>query len=204
MVTWAEFSRAAPGIAEAGRAQLFQFGVGLAFLATVRRDGAPRVHPVCPVLAGERLYVLIRPASPKRQDLVRDGRYALQAFPQPRGGSDEFSIAGRAEPIGDPAVRAAVFREAKHQATEDEIPFELRIDRALHTRWEDFRTPRMRPVRRTWRAPGPDRRVARAGPSGRAQRKGPTGGWVERARPEGPARDRTRRSAHRLDSGIPD
>lgn len=53
MVTWREFAAAAPDLAEAGRALLTQFGVGLAFLATVRRDGAPRLHPVCPVLSGE-------------------------------------------------------------------------------------------------------------------------------------------------------
>jgi len=51
MVTWAEFAAAEPELADAGRSQLYQFGVGLAFLATVRRDGAPRLHPVCPVLS---------------------------------------------------------------------------------------------------------------------------------------------------------
>ena len=54
----------------------------MAFLATVRRDGAPRLHPVCPVLSSDRLFVLITPTSPKRHDLLRDGRYALQTIPQ--------------------------------------------------------------------------------------------------------------------------
>jgi hypothetical protein len=71
-------------------ARLFQFNVGLAFLATVRSDGAPRLHPVCPVLSNDRLFVLITPASPKRQDLLRDGRYALQSFPEPKPGSAEY------------------------------------------------------------------------------------------------------------------
>lgn len=105
MVTWKEFAAAEPALAEAGRALLCQFGVGLAFLATLRRDGAPRLHPVCPVLSAGRLFVLITPASPKRHDLVRDGRYALQTFPQPKPGSDEFAVAGRAVPIDDPAIR---------------------------------------------------------------------------------------------------
>lgn len=55
MVTWKTFAAAEPALAETGRSLLFQFGVGLAFLATVRRDGAPRVHPVCPVLSNEEL-----------------------------------------------------------------------------------------------------------------------------------------------------
>lgn len=51
MVTWAELSAAAPALAQVGHRLLTQFGVGLAFLATVRRDGGPRMHPVCPGLS---------------------------------------------------------------------------------------------------------------------------------------------------------
>src|SRR5947209_8334448 len=128
MVTWRDFAAAEPELAEAGRSLLYQFGVGLAFLATVRKDGAPRLHPVCPVLSNDHLFVLITPASPKRHDLRRDGRYALQTFPQPKPGSDEFYIAGKAAFIGDPETRAAVFRDAKHMADVSEILFELWID----------------------------------------------------------------------------
>src|SRR6266849_5714697 len=53
MVTWKEFTAAEPDLAAIGRSLLFQFKVGLAFLATVRRDGAPRLHPVCPVLSDD-------------------------------------------------------------------------------------------------------------------------------------------------------
>ena len=54
MVTWKEFAAAEPDLAATGRSLLFQFKVGLAFLATVRSDGAPRLHPVCPVLSDDR------------------------------------------------------------------------------------------------------------------------------------------------------
>lgn len=155
MVRWADFAAAAPDLAEVGAALLQQFGVGLAFLATVRRDGAPRLHPVCPVLSGGGLFALITPASPKRGDLDRDGRYALQSFPQPKPGSDEFSLAGRAVRLDDTAGREAVFRDARHHWDPTEIVFELWIDRVLHTRWENVLTPSMRPVRRQWRASGP-------------------------------------------------
>src|SRR5438876_11859510 len=128
MVTWKEFAASAPALAEAGRSLLNQFGVGLAFLATVREDGAPRLHPVCPVLSNDRLFVLITPASPKRHDLLRDGRYALQTFPQPKPGSDEFYMTGKARLIDDPALRAAILRDAKHMADESETAFELLID----------------------------------------------------------------------------
>jgi hypothetical protein len=47
MLRWADFQRVRPDLAEAGRRLLYQFGVGLAFLATVRADGGPRLHPRC-------------------------------------------------------------------------------------------------------------------------------------------------------------
>ncbi len=153
MVSWQGFAAAAPELAELGRGLLTQFGVGLGFLATVRRDGAPRLHPVCPVLSDERLFVLITPESPKRNDLLRDGRYALQTFPQPKAGSDEFYIAGRARAVEDTPTRAAILRDAKHMANAAEIPFELMLERVMHTRWEHVLTPQMRPVQQKWRAP---------------------------------------------------
>jgi hypothetical protein len=151
MVTWKEFAAAEPELAETGRALMFQFGVGLAFLATLRKDGAPRLHPACPVLSGEQLYVLITPASPKRFDLQRDGRFALQTFPQPKPGSDEFYVAGRALLVEDAATRGAVLRDATHMADPSEILFALRLERVMHTRWENVLTPQMRSIHRKWK-----------------------------------------------------
>jgi hypothetical protein len=155
LVAWKEFAATAPELAETGRALLQQFGPGLAFLATIRSDGAPRLHPVCPVLSDGRLYVLITPGSPKRRDLLRDGRYALQSFPQPRPGSDELYIAGAAVLIEDASTRAVIFADAKHMPDPSEIAFELWLERVMHTRWEHPLTPQMRPVHQKWRAPRP-------------------------------------------------
>ena len=153
MVTWKDFAAAAPDLAQVGRTLLTQFGVGLAFLATVRRDGAPRLHPVCPVLSGDGLFVLVTLASPKLGDLARDGRYALQTFPEPKPGSAEFYLAGRARRIDDPEGRERILKDARHMAEASEIAFELLIERAMHTRWENPLTPQMRPVHAKWRAP---------------------------------------------------
>jgi hypothetical protein len=150
MVTWDQFAEASPELARAGNSQLFQYGVGLAFLATVRDDGAPRLHPVCPVLSSGRLYVLILPNSPKRRDLENYGRYALQAFPQGKPDSDEFYLAGEASLIEDSELHSAVLSDAKHHASPDEILFELKIDRAMHTRWEGFGTPDYHSVHSKW------------------------------------------------------
>src|SRR6266576_6373616 len=85
MITWTDFNRQQPALADAARGQFYQFGIGLAFLATVRTDGAPRVHPVCPVISDAGLHLLIV-AGPKQRDLRRDGRYALHSeiCPPPR------------------------------------------------------------------------------------------------------------------------
>jgi hypothetical protein len=44
MVSWHECIAAAPEPAATEEGLLFQFGVGLAFLATVRKGGGPRLH----------------------------------------------------------------------------------------------------------------------------------------------------------------
>jgi hypothetical protein len=95
---------------------------------------------------------MITPTSPKCDDLRRDGRYALQTFPQPKAGSDEFYVAGRAKLVEDPATRAAVLQGARHQADASEVLFELHLERVMHTRWENVLTDQMRSVHRKWRA----------------------------------------------------
>jgi hypothetical protein len=102
VASWDEFEQERPDLAGAGRALFYQFGVGLAFLATVRRDGGPRVHPMCPLLAGG-LFAFVVPG-PKQADLRRDGRYALHSFPCPDN-EDAFYCTGRAAAVADPMVR---------------------------------------------------------------------------------------------------
>jgi hypothetical protein len=108
MITWTEFQRRQPALAEAGRGQFYQHGLGLGFLATVRRDGGPRVHPVCPVISTAGLHVLILPG-PKRADLRRDGRYSLHSemVPPPRQ-DDGFAVSGTAAEITDTTVTGTV------------------------------------------------------------------------------------------------
>jgi hypothetical protein len=106
MARWAEFERRSPELAARGRQILYHFGVPLGYLATVRKDGGPRVHPFCPILHGFGLYGLIGP-SPKQRDLLRDGRCAIHSFPLPDR-DDEFYIAGRASHIEAPDLERSV------------------------------------------------------------------------------------------------
>ena len=138
MITWTEFERQQPALADAGRRQLYQIGIGLAFLATIRPDGGPRVHPVCPVISDAGLHLLII-AGPKQQDLRRDGRYALhsETCPPPRQ-DDGFALTGRAREVTDVTVgrvvRAQVLTERDGKVWpgfDEEVIFELVIERAL-------------------------------------------------------------------------
>ena len=96
---WSDFAARRPQLAAEGRRLLYQYGVGLAFLATTRRDGGPRVHPVCPLLTQSDLFAFLV-ASPKRRDLRRDARYALHSFPADQN-EDAFYVTGRAMPVID-------------------------------------------------------------------------------------------------------
>jgi hypothetical protein len=138
MITWTEFQRHQAALADAGRAQFYQFGIGLAFLATVRPGGGPRVHPVCPVISPAGLHLLIK-AGPKQQDLRRDGRYALhsETCPPPRH-DDGFAVTGLAREVTDGEtaglVRGQVLAERGGKVWpgfEEEAVFELSLASCL-------------------------------------------------------------------------
>lgn len=137
MHRWSEFAEQAPEIARPGLALLYQFGPGLAYLATVRVDGGPRVHPVCVNAVEGGLFSLVVP-SPKRHDLLRDGRFALHAFSSPTV-DDEFFLAGRVVHHESHDLVARV-RAAQHEAgattSDTELLFEYRLERALYSRYK--------------------------------------------------------------------
>ena len=150
MLSWKEFRAQEPELAAVGEGLIFQFGVGLAFLATIRKDGGPRLHPVCPVMYNGHLYVFISPQSPKKNDLLRDNRFAMQSFPPPREESEEFYLAGCVERIEDRQFFKQVMSSAKSQVHEDETMFELKIERGMHTTWANWGTSDLHPVHHTW------------------------------------------------------
>lgn len=158
MATWGELLEAQPEIGAVGVALLEKHG--LAYLATVRPDGAPRVHPVCPFVADGRLFVATAPTSPKRLDLIRDGRYVLHMLPGRN--DDEFLIRGRASLVTDASLRAIAVCEARDarqpsgngiEVKDSEWLFEYDIEEAASAYWEHVGLPGTYAVRRTWRSP---------------------------------------------------
>ncbi|HMK11372.1 MAG TPA: pyridoxamine 5'-phosphate oxidase family protein [Acidimicrobiales bacterium] len=155
MATWRQLEASDAVIASGGRALIYQVGVGLAFLGTVRKDGVARVHPVCPLLTDDRMYVFVIP-SPKRNDLLRDGRYTLHSFPTDSN-EDAFCVTGTASVVEDDETRARLAAQFGAERSsigltpaDDDLLFELSIDSCFLTRTTGHGDPN--PQHQHWRA----------------------------------------------------
>jgi hypothetical protein len=129
---WSEFALAAPRLADAVRRLLHQYGPGLGYLATVRADGGPRVHPVSPVVFDGGLYCFVI-ASPKRSDLERDGRYALHSFPA-ESSEDEAYLTGRAIRVTERELVAQLAASSRAERGVDWRLYEFTIEVAMVVR----------------------------------------------------------------------
>jgi len=128
-VDWGTLAAASPRIADVGLQLLNQSGEGAGLLATVRGDAPPRIHPVNVGVVGDGLYTFLL-ASPKRRDLEVDGRYALHAHQDPAA-PGEFSVRGRAIPVGESGTRERVAAAWPFGVDDGYALFELRIESAL-------------------------------------------------------------------------
>jgi hypothetical protein len=141
VASWHEFASAQPALAERGRQLLLvhdpdaPYEAGLGYLATVRSDGGPRVHPISPAIHDGSLYAFIVRTSPKREDLLRDARYALHSWPLPfeenAFNDEEFYITGTAHLIEDDAVRERI-ANAVGDAVETGDVFALEVEHVMH------------------------------------------------------------------------
>lgn len=146
MATWPQFASAAPRLAAQVRGLFEQYGQGLGYLATVRADGGPRVHPVAPVITDDGLFCVVIPSS-KRRDLERDGRYALHSFP-PEHTNDEAYLAGTATPVTEPERVEELARRFRATPRVDWRLFELSVEVAM--------VGRAGPAYQVWRDRPPD------------------------------------------------
>lgn len=149
MLHWESFAQAAPDLAAVGERLID--GEHLAWLATLRRSGAPRLHPISPIFGAGRIAVFVNENSPKRHDLLTDGRYMLHA---PLGPDDEeFSIEGRAEFIPPGTLWDQIAAAAGHTIRPTDLLFAFQISRCRWAVWENVGQPNTRPIRRRWDAP---------------------------------------------------
>jgi hypothetical protein len=134
MPGWIEFAQQAPEIAEFGRTR---FKSEVAYLATLRPDGSPRVHPVTPII-GEQLFLFMEPTSPKGKDLQRDPRYALHcSVEDSNGGGGEFYVMGRAALIADPVLREQAVRASPYIPQDSYVLFMFTVEFAFMNRYVD-------------------------------------------------------------------
>jgi hypothetical protein len=135
MVGWGGLEAAAPELARLGRERLEQARV--AMLATLRRDGSPRISPVEPFWTDGHLLLGSMSWSEKTRDLMRDPRCVLHsAVTGPDSGEGELKLYGRAVEA-DAEVRDACsegwWRERPAGAA---VVFSLLVERAVFISWD--------------------------------------------------------------------
>lgn len=145
--SWHDFALAEPELSAFGEDRLKS---GPAYLATVRADGMPRVHPVTPIIGEGHLLLFMEPTSPKGHDLQRGSGYALHCWVSSNdGGEGEFWLTGQALFTDDPAMRelAATYG---YQPQDHYILFEL-FELTVESAFSTIYTTTGEPIRKRWK-----------------------------------------------------
>jgi hypothetical protein len=146
-MSWHDFEIGVPDLALLG---LELLNGKIAYLATSKKDGSPRLHPVRPFIGEGQFFLFIDQKSPKRRDILRDGRFALHSSVfQTNGPSTEYLISGMANVIEDPDIREAAHRVVGHDLSDQYTLFEFSVERVSATEYDEERTPK----RRRWSCP---------------------------------------------------
>jgi hypothetical protein len=107
MARWSEIEREVPELVATAR-EFLDAGVHKT-LATLRRDGAPRISGTEIVLRDGDLWLGSMWQALKARDLQRDPRFALHSpSADPPGWRGDAKLAGRVEEITDPEVVARI------------------------------------------------------------------------------------------------
>ena len=107
MATWSEIEAAAPELA--GRARAAFDAHKHKTLATLRRDGSPRISGIEATVTDGELWLGMMPGSRKALDLRRDPRLALHSASvdppdDPTAWTGDAKLSGRAVEVDDPAL----------------------------------------------------------------------------------------------------
>ena len=103
-MTWQEFAQRDSELAALGQERLDRNG--LVMLATLRKNGWPRISPVEPLFCNGQLYLGMMWQSRKALDLLRDPRCSIHNAVSDRHASEgEFKVYGQALNVTDPEER---------------------------------------------------------------------------------------------------
>ena len=142
VISWRDFAKREPDLARFGAGRLT---AAPAYLATVRKSGAPRVHPVTPIFAGDGLFLFMEPTSPKRRDLLERGFFALHSgVPDNAGTGGEFSASGIGLAEDDPQLWALVAEAAGYDPPDRYVLFEFQLSEARCHGYGDVPLPSTR------------------------------------------------------------
>jgi hypothetical protein len=152
MAGWQEMVDAAPEFASVVRRHLDARQHKT--IATIRRDGSPRISGIETFFADDHLWFGSMPGARKALDLRRDPRLALHSGSiDPPAWAGDAKIAGRAEEIRDAARRLAIFRtRGSDPPSADSHLFRVEITEAV---WVGLNDSGDRLVIELWR-PGCD------------------------------------------------
>ncbi|MEA2332262.1 MAG: hypothetical protein QOH58_2400 [Thermoleophilaceae bacterium] len=106
MARWGHVEAEAPELAARAR-ELFDADKHKT-LATLRRDGSPRISGSELIFADGEMWVGSMPNAVKAIDLQRDPRFALHSSSKADGWPGDAKVAGRAEEVDDPEVKDRV------------------------------------------------------------------------------------------------
>ncbi|WP_393056978.1 pyridoxamine 5'-phosphate oxidase family protein [Streptomyces sp. LN549] len=111
--SWADFRSAEPAFAGTVRQRFEQYKHHV--LATLRKDGSPRVTGIEVEFRLGEPFLGMMPNSRKALDLFRDPRFAVHANPGPDAemADGDVRISGRAVEVTDPEVLARFIGEVK-------------------------------------------------------------------------------------------
>lgn len=138
-MSWKTFEEASPKMAKLGFERL---NTKIAYLATIRKDGSPRLHPVTPFIGSGMLFIFTEPSSPKIGDLNRDSRYSLHCGVGGEGPLIEVQVCGEARIISDPQRREQAKRIANSPVVSDKyFLFEFQVQRVLLVEYDQGKKP---------------------------------------------------------------
>lgn len=121
-VRWDDLRLQAPRLAALAHDRLI--GPGVLLVVTIRRDGAPRLSPVEPLVSDGELWLSMMWQSRKARDLLRDDRILVHSITTTRDGDEgEVKVRGRAIPIDDPATRTRYRDEVVVLGWQPEEPY---------------------------------------------------------------------------------
>jgi hypothetical protein len=142
VVSWAEFATLEPELARFGAERLT---AAPAYLATIRRSGAPRVHPVTPIFADGELFLFMEPTSPKRRDLLERGWFAIHnGVPDNEGTGGEFWAGGLGIAVDDPDIWSLVAEAAGYGPPDRYVLFRFHLSEARCHGYGDVPLPAMK------------------------------------------------------------